>query len=98
MEIIVWSPRADADFDKIIDYLLLEWGETVALDFADEVNKVLLVVSLMPELYPTVNKRKVRKAVVVKQITLYYRFDEEMEVIRILRLWDNRQDPKKLIL
>jgi len=96
MGVIVWSPRATADFERIVEYLLLEWNETVAYDFAEDVDRVLHIVSLMPEVYPKLNARKIRKAVVVKQVSLFYRIDEHNEDIRVLRLWDNRQNPTGL--
>ncbi len=96
MGVIVWSPRATADFERIVEYLLLEWGEIIAFDFAEDVDRVLNIVLLLPEVYPKLNARQIRKAVVVKQVSVFYRIDERNGEIRILRLWDNRQNPTKL--
>ena len=34
---LVWSKRADKKFDKIIDYLLKEWGEKTTSAFVKKV-------------------------------------------------------------
>ena len=34
---IYWTKRADKNFDKIIDYLLNEWGENVSRAFVKKV-------------------------------------------------------------
>ena len=48
-----------------------------------------------PTLYPIIYKKeKVRKCVLTKQNTLYYRVMETE--IQILRVFDTRQDPAKL--
>lgn len=48
-----------------------------------------------PHVFPIINKEfKIRKSVITKQNTLFYR--EKENKIEIVRLFDTRQDPNKL--
>ena len=55
---IYWTKRADKKFDQILDYLLVEWGETVAKAFTRKVYDFLDILSEFPEIR---NNRKQRK-------------------------------------
>ena len=55
---IYWTKRADKKFDQILDYLLVEWGETVAKAFTRKVYDFLDILSEFPE---NRNNRKQRK-------------------------------------
>ena len=52
-------------------------------------------ISINPKQFPLIfKKKKIRKCVMTKHNTLFYR--ENKDNIDILRIFDNRQDPKKL--
>ena len=49
-----------------------------------------------PKIFPIINQElNIRKCVVTMHNTLYYR--ESDSSIQIIRLFDSRQDPKKLV-
>ncbi|MDD2797066.1 MAG: type II toxin-antitoxin system RelE/ParE family toxin [Bacteroidales bacterium] len=92
---IVWSILASSDFNQILDYLFQKWNSQIAIHFIDLVDNQLQTIAHRPKLYPEINKKKkVRKCVVTKHNTLYYR--ETSNKIEVVRLFDNRQNPKKL--
>lgn len=92
---IVWSPLAVSDVEKTLDYLQKEWNEQVTLAFLDEIDKLLKQISFNPKQFPQVNRKlKVRKCVLTKQNTLFYR--ENKGFVELLRFFDTRQNPKKL--
>ena len=93
---IVWSDDALIDYHQNIDYLLKEWTEQVALEFIEEVEATIELINDFPELYPLTEYLGVRKALVRKQITLFFRIKDEK--IHLIRFWNNYQDPKKLKL
>ncbi len=93
MGIIIWSPEAKADFLGILDYLMRKWGEKAAFDFSDEVDRILDIIASIPDLYPIDDDGLVRKAVIVKQVSLLYSVNGD--VIELVRFWDNRQNPAK---
>lgn len=55
---IQWSKRADRKFDKILEYLLLEWGEHVTRSFFKKVYGFLDILSEYPEIGTVENKEK----------------------------------------
>lgn len=93
--IIIWSPFAESDLDGILEYLTANWSNQVILDYLDLVDRLIAQIGNQPKMYPIINKKlKVRKCVLTKQNSLYYR--ENKERIEILRIYDNRPNPKKL--
>lgn len=94
MKHITWSDDAVADYHQAIDYLLSEWPEQVAITFIEEVEAVLDILKLQPKLYPLSAYPNVRRAVIRKQVTLYYTLDKE-EII-LVRFWNTYQNPDNL--
>ncbi len=92
---IIWSLSAQQDLDSILNYLLLNWDAKVLMNFIELVETITFQISQHPKQFPVINKQnKIRKCVLTKHNTLYYR--ERKESIDILRIFDNRQDPKNL--
>lgn len=91
---IEWSPRATREYLKLIDYLLEEWGEKTAKRFSKRFFNLLHRVLERPEMYPVASKRKiVRRCVVSKHISLYYRMKGDK--LQVVALFDTRQNPAK---
>jgi plasmid stabilization system protein ParE len=93
---VVWSDDALIDYNQNIDYLLKEWSERVASEFVEDVEATIELINDFPELYPLTEYLGVRRAVVRKQITLFFKIKDEK--IYLIRFWNNYQDPKKLRL
>lgn len=92
---IEWSPRAKNDYLNILNFLEEQWGEKIIKRFDDRLQHVLKLISESPEIYPASKKAEyVRKCVLSKQTSLYYRIN--LEKIEIITLFDNRQDSDKL--
>lgn len=92
---IIWSPLAESDFDQILEYLYHKWNQQVTIQFIEITEKVIQKVAAKPKLFPVINKEeKIRKCVITKHNTLFYR--ETKTQIEILRIYDTRQDPDKL--
>lgn len=93
---IIWSEDAKSDYHQNIDYLISEWNENVARRFIREVENILALLETNPDLYPNTGYKQVKKAVILKQITLYYHI--EGKTIYLVRFWNNYQDPNRLQL
>ncbi|NOS56412.1 MAG: type II toxin-antitoxin system RelE/ParE family toxin [Cyclobacteriaceae bacterium] len=93
---VVWTDEALADYHQNIDFLLKEWTDQVALDFIEDVDAVISLIVSRPELFPLTDYRGIRKAVVRKQITLFYKISDNS--IQLIRFWNNYQDPSRLKL
>ncbi len=93
---LIWSPNAEYDFVNIVEYLVLEWTEFIALEFIDNIDSDIILIYENPKLFPFVNiAKKVRKCVNSKHNTIFYR--EHNSSIEILRIFDTRQNPQNLI-
>lgn len=92
---IVWSELADKDFENILGYLEEEWSKAVVIQFIDLTFSIVEQIAIHPKQFPVIFKsKKIRKCVLTKHNTLFYR--ESKDRVEILRIFDTRQDPKKL--
>jgi plasmid stabilization system protein ParE len=92
---LIWSPLAEKDFLNILEYLQDNWGDKVLGNFIEITNKMIGQIILNPKQFPTINKKhKVRKCVLTKHNSLFYKISPQS--IHVLRIYDTRQDPKKL--
>ncbi len=90
-----WSDEASANLDSIIEYLQNRWTEREIGRFFKKLDKRIDLISRNPHAYPVVDKRiNIRRSVLSKQTTIYYEIKPDMVVI--LSLFDNRQDPDSL--
>jgi plasmid stabilization system protein ParE len=89
---VVISERAEKNLDKIVTYLELEWSERVKQNFINKLFKAVQQIADKPLMYPASEiKKNVRRCVVSKHTTVYYKFSStELEIITIQ---DNRQNP-----
>lgn len=91
---IRWTKRAEKKFDKIIEYLLIEWNEQVTEAFVKKVYEFIDTLADFPEIGIMENKEKaIRGFTIVKQINIFYHIDGSQ--IIILDFFDNRQAPKR---
>jgi plasmid stabilization system protein ParE len=94
-ENVVLSPSAKEDIENISQYLNQEWGKSVLSRFLIKVNWIINQIVINPQQYPVINSRlKIRRCVITKQNTLYYIYVNGK--IKIVRIYDTRQDPNKL--
>ncbi len=93
---IIWSDDARLDYDENIEYLLKEWSEKSASTFIEEVESVLELLKINPKLYPMTDYQSIRRAVIRKQITLFYQ--EKSSSIYLVRFWNTYKDPQSLKL
>jgi plasmid stabilization system protein ParE len=89
------SPSAKEDIENISQYLNQEWGKVVLSRFLIKINWIISQIVINPQQYPVINTRlKIRRCVITKQNTLYYIYVNGK--IKIVRIYDTRQDPNKL--
>ena len=94
---INWSLLSEKDLESVLQYLKTHWNNQVILRFLDLIEVSIKQIASNPKQFPLANKiLKVRKCVISKHNTLYYR--EKRKQIEILRLFDTRQHPSKLRL
>lgn len=92
---ILWSQEAKLQFTRIIDYLRAEWTEKEVKKFVSKLRNFEKIVVLFPEIYKK-SKTDLRRAVLTKHNSAIYKIDEENHLIRVITIFDNRQNPRKL--
>ncbi len=92
---IVWTEIALDEYEKVIDWLLLNWSVKIAMDFSSKVEQKLKLISRFPQIGRKSEYLKdCRKLWVSPYHLLLYRVQEDS--IHILRLFDGRQNTKLL--
>ncbi len=98
MRALIWSPRAKADYLNLLEYLHMNWGKKVTSRYIQRITVLLELICRTPELFPTAGKvNMVRRCVVTKQTTLYYRLNK-VDQIEVITIFDTRQSPSKVRL
>lgn len=95
MRKVVVSKTAKKKLEKLFDYLIVEWSLTVKNEFVENFDSCIEIIKEQPKIFPESHQRKgLRKCVVTRQTTLYYRFNSKQ--ISIVTIFDTRQNPSKL--
>jgi plasmid stabilization system protein ParE len=92
---IIWSDEALKNLAGIIEYLEQRWTEREIRNFSRLLDRQINLIQANPELFPiSSTSNGLRKAVLTKQTTIFYRIDDLK--IKIVTLFDNRQNPNKM--
>jgi plasmid stabilization system protein ParE len=87
-----WTQEAKDNIISILDYLLEHWTERDAKNFLIKLERIIALIEKRPLLYPR-SRKNIHRAVVSKQITLYYSIKGQH--LYLLQLFSNKQNPRK---
>lgn len=90
---IRWSKEARTTYEDVLSYLKENWSDKEVKKFIKKTDSILLVISHQPYIFKSSEHKKIRKALVTKQNSLFYIVRESE--IYLITFWDNRMDPKK---
>jgi plasmid stabilization system protein ParE len=90
---IRWSREARSNYEDVLNYLKGNWTDKEVAKFVSKTETVLSLISHQPYLFKESTHKKIRKAVINKQNSLFYLIRDTE--IYLLSFWDNRRDPKK---
>ncbi|QQY81229.1 type II toxin-antitoxin system RelE/ParE family toxin [Tamlana sp. s12] len=92
---VVISKTAEKKLEKLFEYLINEWSLKIKKDLVEKLDSSIEIIKNQPEIFPESKKgNRLRKCVITKQTTLYYRYNSKR--INIVTIFDTRQDPIKL--
>lgn len=92
---LFWSDESLKNLKDIINYLESEWSEKEVIRFKLKLSKQLDLIIENPKIFPVSEfQPRLRKAVLIKQTTIYYEIWEYE--IRIAYLFNNRMDINKI--
>lgn len=86
------TPRAENQFDQIVDYLTTRWGKTTAKQFVKKTDSVIQLLKSFPAMGP-IESGEIRGFQLSKQTRILYRVKEDQLII--LAFFDVRQNPEK---
>lgn len=91
---ILWTDNALNELEKTIKYLEENWTKKELTALALKLENILILISENPLLFQSSGiKKDLRRAVILKYNTLYYRLKEDK--IEIISFFSNRQNPNK---
>ncbi len=94
---IKWTNHALRELNETFDYLEKEWTEKELKNLAQKIEKITRLISLNPNVFPdSTIKKGVKRAVLDKFNTIYYRLNGE--TVEILSFFANRKNPDTLNL
>ena len=92
---VSWTDEAIDNLNGVVNYLEQNWSQKEKTNFFQKLEKRLGIIKQYPEIFPKSPKsNSVYRSVFTEQITVYY--SVENQAIKILSLFDVRQDPSKL--
>ena len=89
---IYWTDNALDELKETFEYLEKNWTEKELKKLSLEIERTTKLISQNPELFPISDKKKIRKAVLKKLNTIYYRVQDK-DNIEILSFFSNRKHP-----
>jgi len=92
---VILTPLAEINYEGIIEYLVNNWEPRVANTFISRFEKVCELLIENSEIFPFYDKNKqIQKCVLTKHNVIY--FKSTPNAIKILTIFDTRQNPDKL--
>jgi len=88
---IEWTPEANEDYIEILKYVEAVWGLNAALNFMEKTDEIIEVLEIFPKSFPAVHSDRIRRAVITKHTSLYYRLTPDG--VELLYFWNNRRNP-----
>jgi plasmid stabilization system protein ParE len=95
MRIVEWSPKAEADYYSVIDYLLKNWSVNEAQNFIDQVYGMEHILRQGNVDFKKVGYRNIRIATLSKHNSVLYNILSPKR-IKIITIWDNRRNASLL--
>ncbi len=90
---VIWLPKAENNFQIVIDYLESNWTTKEVQNFVQLTDKTIKYIKIFPRLFRKSKKNNVFEALITKHNLMIYQIRNNQ--IEILTFFDTRQHPKK---
>jgi len=92
---VFWTDHALEELDTTIEYLWLNFSDVEVSRLGRSIESILANISQNPMMYPRSDMSGgIRRAVVLRFNTLYYRLDPDDRRIEVISFYSNRKDPE----
>lgn len=95
MKKVFWTETAKITFQKTTEFVRKVWDEKVLEELLEVFDYRISQVRKNPEIGVRYTNTPFRRLVIHKTVSVFYKVDEDS--IRLLVIWDNRQDPEQLL-
>lgn len=82
---VIWTKEADTTLGEIILHLEKEWYEKKILNFLERIEKLIELIKEYPFLFPVSKTKGLRKAIINKQSSLFYKVENDKIIIISVR-------------
>jgi plasmid stabilization system protein ParE len=89
-----WTREAEESFEGIIDYLQAEWSEKEVRSFVRKADALIRQIEKNPYQFSASRFYEIRRAVITKHTSLFYRVNEQDQIVELYSFWDNRRNPE----
>ena len=90
---ILWTDLAIEELEETIKYLEEDFSQKEIKKLAKEIERVINLISQNPTIFPLSEKMNLRKVVILKFNSMFYRVANEQ--VQIISFFNNRKNPKK---
>jgi plasmid stabilization system protein ParE len=95
MKEVKWTETAIKSLKETSDFILEHWETDVNESFVEQLNHRITQVQNNPELAPAYENSSIRRLIIHRNVSLFY--VNTPQLIKILLIWDNRQDADSLL-
>jgi plasmid stabilization system protein ParE len=95
MKEVRWTETARKSLQETSEFILEIWDKDIHEEFVDQLDYRIKQLRINPELGPPFRDSQIRKLIIHKTASLFY--INTPEFIKLLVIWDNRQDPVRLL-
>lgn len=91
---VYWTPVAIKSLKETREFISKQWNQQVIDYFLDLIDKRIEQIKTNPHIAPLIENTEFRKLIIHENVSLFYM--NSGDLIKILLIWDNRQNPKKM--
>lgn len=95
MKEVQWTETARRTLQETSDFILELWNTDVNEEFVEQLDYRITQLQNNPELAPAFENTQIRRLIIHRTVSLFY--VNTPQFIKILVIWDNRQDADRLL-
>lgn len=95
MKEVQWTETARKTLKETSNFILERWSSDVVEEFVEQLDYRITQLQNNPELTPAFENTLIRRLIIHRTVSLFY--IDTPQFIKILVIWDNRQDADRLL-
>lgn len=95
MKDVLWTRTARKSLQETSEFILELWNSKIKEEFIEQLDYRIKQIQHNPEIAPKYKDKQIRRLVIHKTVSLFY--TETPGYIKLLLIWDTRQDSDRLL-